>query len=148
MLRYKGVAETKLPWSNLREGPGTGKGRPCPWDQSVLEATDLRKAAQVSHKEHMSFPKTAQINEQIIEEGNKKLLLRPVIHYVNRSPLTRFSICCSPLFIQCVLLGGVCQKGEREVGPRVPAPSCDGQLLIIFSCLTLLALVPYPASPK
>lgn len=76
----------------------------------------------------------------------KKLLLTLATHYISRSPLTGFSICCCLLFIQRVLLG-VCQVEERKVGPRVPVPSRDGQGFI-SACLTLLAFFPYPASPE
>lgn len=148
MLRCKGVAETKPPWSHPTEGLGQGKAGLVLGPKVFLEATDLRQSSSGFPQETNELAKNSTTNKSS-RRAIKKLLLRPATYYISRSPLTSFSICCSPVLIQCVLFRrGVCQMGEKEVGCSFPAPSCDGQVLVISACLTLLALVPYPPSPQ
>lgn len=119
MLRCKEFAEIKPHGSTQQSGQGTGRGKACPWAQSVLGSCLPTAKLLRFHTRKKRAAKDRATNKSLIR-ARKQSLLSVAIHYISRSPMTSFSICCSLLFIRRALLGP--DEGE-EAGFRVPALS-------------------------
>lgn len=104
-------------------------GLKCSWKPLTYD-----KGAQVSHTRTQNSLAKNRATNKSLKRARKKSWLSPAIHYLSRSPMISFSICCSLPFIQRALFRGVCQIRER----RILALSCNGQILFISALHSFL----------